>query len=136
MSGAIKQLPGWLRALPALLALAGCNGEPPEAPYALWRDGKIVKIRHCRPPADAAAYRACAGLVCQQTIATLLANPMEAQLRETPATDGMPAAGTPLEISGQILYRTSISQPLPTRYGCTVRNLKVTATTLNTPGTG
>jgi len=115
---------GWLAIVVLLLAGAILvawyfhlrrSGEPGQ-PYALWRDGEIVVIRHCKHPSDRTTLQRCVSLICEQAISRKLVNPMEARLKTGQAVIG--SANGLIEVSGTISYRTSISQPLPTGYKC------------------
>jgi hypothetical protein len=117
----------WLLGLAAVVGLIGVaaylsfddDRRAVSQPYALRKDGRIVAIRNCDAPAAGEHMRRCAALLCERAVANSLVNPMEARLQTTEQTyDG---SRDTTQISGAINYRTSISIPLPTAYGCAVR---------------
>lgn len=92
---------------------------PPPAPYALWRDGRIVTVRHCDPPAVPGHRGECAWLACAQAVTGQMVNPMEGRLRPLPPR---PEPGTGASVlAGTIDYRTTLAQPPMRAFACRVR---------------
>ncbi len=106
-------------ALAAVAVVATWLSRPPPAPpapYALWRDGRIVGIRHCERPATQAIRAECAWLACAEAVTGRMVNPMEGRLRprapRAGADDGV------AEITGTIDYRTTLAQPPMRAFEC------------------
>lgn len=97
--------------------------EDTAAPYALWRDGKIVEVRNCGSVANQTHLLRCASLICEQAVSQRLVNPMEAQLQTTRTR--VNEQNHEIEIIGSINYRTSISTPLPTVFSCQLTKLRI-----------
>lgn len=89
------------------------------APYALWRDGRIVVLRHCDPPATPGHRAECAWLACARAVTGQMVNPMEGRLRPLPPR---PETGTGATVlAGTIDYRTTLAQPPMRAFECRVR---------------
>ncbi|MCC7410006.1 MAG: hypothetical protein IT495_00020 [Gammaproteobacteria bacterium] len=113
-----------------LVALTGAAGwrlwraPAAPAPYALWRDGRIVEVRGCDRDAPMPDSQRCGWLACAAAVTQLLVNPMEGTLRPLPRSI-VPATGVE-RIRGNIDYRTSLSVPLMRAFECHLQGATLT----------
>ncbi|MEX2482788.1 MAG: hypothetical protein WD928_18180 [Gammaproteobacteria bacterium] len=89
--------------------------EADTAPYARWRNGIIVHIRNCDPPANEAALLRCAALHCAQRVTQRLTNAQQATLALTRYARS--ADGRGIEVSG-VLDQRLRAPTLPTGFHC------------------
>lgn len=89
--------------------------EADTVPYARWRNGVIIHVRNCDPPASEDALLRCAALHCAQRVTQRLTNAKQATLAVTHYTRS--ADGQRIEISG-VLEQHLRAPTLPTGFHC------------------
>jgi hypothetical protein len=95
----------------------------PAAPYARWRDGRVIEILNCESFASEREFLACAELHCQAAIAARLEAPQEVTISAALRVDNPDIRL--VRLVGHIDNRASPSDSPAQGYECELEGLKI-----------